>query len=336
MKIPAQLFRSADFQRDSINTADRTVYLSVSSDLPYQRFFGTEILSHKSEAVRLKRLKSAGSLLFNHHHDQHLGRILSADVDGKKLSVVAKFGSGKLASEKFQDVQDGILREASIGYEIHKMEQSGDKKTFTAIDWEPYEASLVTVPADATVGMGRQREKEVELSVPDSLVRETNGATDLSALVADAGRVVGQGAANSLLAWLNQNRTLIKGGQRGVGVTFAKVGPTVIKVVTETIGAHVEYNIWRNHVNYARQQETVSIWPASEADLLDAQVSVKRGADQIVLREFLRIVRNEPAPPLEIKIVNANELAPAKFASIKRDSEGKLSGLVVQSIPGPA
>jgi hypothetical protein len=141
IKVPAQLFRSAQFDRASVDTENRTVSLSVSSDEPYERYFGTEILSHKSDSVRLGRLKSAGALLFNHDRDAHIGRVLSASVDGSKLNVVVKFGKGALASEKFQDVQDGILGEASIGYEIHKMEEDADEKSFTATDWEPYECS---------------------------------------------------------------------------------------------------------------------------------------------------------------------------------------------------
>jgi len=155
IKIPETLYRSATFDRDSLDPQERTVTLSVSSDKPYRRFFGNEILSHKAGAIRLDRLKLSGPLLFNHNRDAHIGRVLSADPDGSKLNVVVKFGSSPLAKEKFQDVQDGILGEASIGYEIHKMDEEKDTKTFTATDWEPYECSLVTVPADTSVGIGR-------------------------------------------------------------------------------------------------------------------------------------------------------------------------------------
>ena len=155
VNIPQTLYRSATFERESLNTEDRTVTLSVSSDKPYRRHFGNEVLSHKSGAIRLDRLKMSGPLLFNHDRDAHIGRVLSATPDGSKLNVVVKFGSSPLAKEKMQDVQDGILGEASIGYEIHKMDEDSKTKTFTATDWEPYECSLVTVPADTSVGIGR-------------------------------------------------------------------------------------------------------------------------------------------------------------------------------------
>ena len=81
---------------------------------------------------------------------------MSAATDGRKLNVVARIGNSRLAQEKAQDLADGILAEASIGYVIHDMRE-GPKGTFTATDWEPYESSLVTVPADPSVGMGRSR-----------------------------------------------------------------------------------------------------------------------------------------------------------------------------------
>ncbi len=158
------MFRSAEFQRQSVDLENRTATLSVSSDEPYQRFFGTEILSHKDGSVRLNRLNRAGALLFNHDRNAHIGRVVSAGVDGKKLNVTVKFGNSPLAKEKFQDIQDGILQEASIGYEIHKMEEDKESKSFTAVDWEPHEVSMVTVPADPSVGMGRDlMTKDLEL-----------------------------------------------------------------------------------------------------------------------------------------------------------------------------
>ncbi len=161
IEIPATLYRSATFNRESLNADERTVSLSVSSDKPYKRFFGNEILSHSSKSVRLDRLRGAGALLFNHDRNAHIGRVMSAEVDGSKLNVLVKFGKSALAQEKLQDVQDGILGEASIGYEIHSMDEDEKTKTFTATDWEPYECSMVTVPADVSVGVGRTKELEI-------------------------------------------------------------------------------------------------------------------------------------------------------------------------------
>jgi hypothetical protein len=92
-------------------------------------------------------------------------------------------------------------------------------------------------------------------------------------------------------------------------------------------------NVARKVVNCSRDRVTVSIAPATEADLLDALESVK-GSARLRVQEFLRIVRAEPAQPLEIKIVNASEIGKVdKIMTVKRDDTGKLSGAVVQSVP---
>jgi hypothetical protein len=53
--------------------------------------------------------------------------------------------------EIFQDVLDGIRVNASVGYIIHDLileKQEEDVATYRVTDWEPYEGSLVAVPAD--------------------------------------------------------------------------------------------------------------------------------------------------------------------------------------------
>jgi len=57
-------------------------------------------------------------------------------------------------------VIDGIRRNVSVGYAIHDADletkgEKGDLDTFRVRDWEPFEISLVSVPADSTVGVGR-------------------------------------------------------------------------------------------------------------------------------------------------------------------------------------
>jgi HK97 family phage prohead protease len=158
MNVPAQLYRSAQFERSAINTERRTVTLTASSDAPYERSFGTEILSHKAEHVRLDRLRQAGPLLYQHDRDRHIGRVIAASVDGHKLHATVKFGTGKLAQEKFNDVVEGILVDTSVGYTVLKMVERGDKKSFDVIDWRPLEISMVSVPADTTVGVGKDIE----------------------------------------------------------------------------------------------------------------------------------------------------------------------------------
>lgn len=158
LTIPTTLFRSATFERDSVNEDERTVKMTISSDAPYERYFGKEILDHSPGSIKMDRLRQGAPLLFNHDRNQHLGRITDVSTDGKKLSIVAKFGNSPLANEKFQDVKDGILRETSVGYQVNAMkleEESKEGDTYRVTDWTPHEGSLVTIPADISCGVGR-------------------------------------------------------------------------------------------------------------------------------------------------------------------------------------
>src|SRR4051812_41981758 len=104
LKVPATLYRTATFERESVDLDNRTVRLSVSSDAPYERSFGTEILDHSPASIRMSRMQTGAPLLFNHNRDAHIGRVMEANPDGKKMEVVVKFGKSALAQEKFQDV----------------------------------------------------------------------------------------------------------------------------------------------------------------------------------------------------------------------------------------
>ncbi|MBK8663242.1 MAG: HK97 family phage prohead protease [Ignavibacteriales bacterium] len=64
----------------------------------------------------------------------------------------------------FNRVKDGILTKVSIGYMVHTFIEEGKTEDGTPIirvtDWEPYEVSLVTVPADPSVGIGKSAANE--------------------------------------------------------------------------------------------------------------------------------------------------------------------------------
>lgn len=116
-----------------------------------------EVLSMDPKSVRLDRLNQAGPLLDSHTSDS-VGNVFGAVVPnsariekGKGIATV-KFSRRDDVEPYFQDVRDGIIRSISVGYRIHKfVEEKGDSTklpTRTAVDWEPYELSLVPMPAD--------------------------------------------------------------------------------------------------------------------------------------------------------------------------------------------
>jgi hypothetical protein len=119
-------------------------------------------------------------------------------------------------------------------------------------------------------------------------------------------------------------------------VSFARVGRAVIKVSVKLKCYDLTFNAARGGFTGALPQPLISIEPAAESDLLDLQRWLTQngtGADQVAIREFLRIVRDEPAQPVPITIVNAEQVgATPKVLTVKRDDSGKLSGAVSQPI----
>jgi HK97 family phage major capsid protein len=153
------LQRMATFARAEVDDTARTVPLAFSSETPVDRWFGAEILDHSISSVRLGRLANAGPLLVDHDPTRQIGVIeqitLGTDRVGRAL---VRFGKSAAAEEIYQDVKDGIRQHVSVGYRVHKMvleSKQGDTESYRATDWEPLEISMVAVPADATVGVGR-------------------------------------------------------------------------------------------------------------------------------------------------------------------------------------
>lgn len=142
--------------------------MSFSSEEPYKRFFSTEILDHSPGAVDLTRLNEIGVLLFNHDRDEVLGRIERAWLEGNRGKAVVVFDDDDTAEPIYQKVKSGTLKGVSVGYRVKTWErvtpgEISSSGKFTgpcdvAISWEPFEISIVSVPADSTVGVGRELE----------------------------------------------------------------------------------------------------------------------------------------------------------------------------------
>lgn len=147
---------------------ERTFTLSFSSEEPYTRWFGQEILDHSEGCVDLERLNSIGVVLFNHDRDKVVGKIDRAWIDGGRGYAEITFDSDDASEKIYQKVQGGTLKGVSVGYMVESWEevmpnkQSQDGRFMgpcsIAKKWAPYEVSIVSVPADPTVGVGRSLE----------------------------------------------------------------------------------------------------------------------------------------------------------------------------------
>lgn len=155
---------SSILESGEIDTEKRTAVLSFSSETPVERWFGWEILSHGEDSQRHERIKAGGSLLDNHDIDKRLGGVIDVWLkDGRGYALV-KFSRNKAGDDAFRDVQDGILSNVSFRYEydasnIILKERAEDredgKDVFIIPSHEVLEISLVSIPADYSVGIGR-------------------------------------------------------------------------------------------------------------------------------------------------------------------------------------
>lgn len=177
-------FLSAGFKRSAEN--ENEFELSFSSETPYERWFGTEILEHKESSVDLKRLSEIGVLLFNHDTQHVLGSVVDCKVkDGRGVATVLFDSADDYAMKIKSKVENGILKGVSVRYAVNEWETVPEGETsedgrfdgpcFIAKQWEPLEISIVSVPADPTVGVGRDFEGaniEEENSMTDVKINE--------------------------------------------------------------------------------------------------------------------------------------------------------------------
>lgn len=153
------LYRSLSIDKEAINQDSRTVEIAFSSEAPVDRWFGTEILDHDTSSVRLGRLSDGGPALVDHNTRDQIGVVEKVEIGSdRKGRAVVRFGKSARAEEIFNDVVDGIRRHVSVGYIVHRFLEDVKTETYRALDWEPYEVSFVSIPADTSVGVGRSAE----------------------------------------------------------------------------------------------------------------------------------------------------------------------------------
>lgn len=158
----------------SVDEAAREVEIvwTTGATIPRVQFFGDDFeeeLIVSPDAVRLDRLNN-GAPLLNSHHGHNLDHIIGVVVEG-----TARIENGQgLARVKFSgredvgpiwtDVKEGIIRNISVGYRIHRVEiekREGSVDLWRVIDWEPLELSAVAIGADPGAHVRADNGKDV-------------------------------------------------------------------------------------------------------------------------------------------------------------------------------
>lgn len=164
--------RKGEFKTSSFNKENRTVNLEYVGSGLVKRYswadgivFWEELSTEKGH-VRLERLNNGAPLLNDHQRWNGLEDQIGVCESATETHCVVRFSARDSVNPIMQDVADGIYRNVSVGYFVHTYEQIGFNEAdgipiWRAIDWEPYEVSLVTIPADANTGV-RQSQKNVQ------------------------------------------------------------------------------------------------------------------------------------------------------------------------------
>ena len=152
--------RAATDGADGLDADSREMELSFSSEAPYERWWGIEVLGHADGEIDMSWIASGRApLLADHDPAIQIGVVRSAWLGrDRKGRARVRFGKSPRAEQEMQDAKDGVRVNVSVGYEIRELElvkQEGDVRTYRVTDWRPLEVSLVSIPADMTVGVGR-------------------------------------------------------------------------------------------------------------------------------------------------------------------------------------
>jgi hypothetical protein len=152
----------------AVDAAARTANLVWTTGAGVQRYdwyndrYYMEELSMDPAHVRMGRLQSGRAPLLNTHGRYDLsdvmGVIRSASLEAAQGVATAEFSKRDDVQPFFQDVQDGIIGNVSVGYNVFEYDRipptvDGQPWIYRAIDWEPAEISLVPVGADADCGV---------------------------------------------------------------------------------------------------------------------------------------------------------------------------------------
>lgn len=176
-----KFYRELVINRSSINEEARSVDVSFSSETDTVLRWGEpEILDHSGG--NLTRLNSMGVVLFNHDYNQVIGKPINARIENNRGLATLIFDKDDESDRIFQKVLSGTLRGISFGYTyddyswLSSNETSADGRfqgpCLLVRKWTALEISVASVPADATVGVGRSMGDSLRPLI-EGIVQET-------------------------------------------------------------------------------------------------------------------------------------------------------------------
>lgn len=168
------LTRECEVRIDQNTTHKRMIRVSFSSEASVTRRNGygeawIETLGHSAEEVNLSRLNTGAPVLYNHERGSNknrIGVVERAWIENGRGYADLRISKRAEVEGIWQDIQDGILRNVSVAYQIDKKEliekrkeenpKNNEPDLYRVTNWTPIEISFVDIPADHTVGVGRK------------------------------------------------------------------------------------------------------------------------------------------------------------------------------------
>lgn len=357
--LEGQLLKRSEVADFTVSDDERSIEFPFSSEFPVARYFGNEVLSHDERSADLSRLNDSAPLLFNHDPNKVIGVVERAWIDGKKKRgyVNVRFSRNAFAQEVLADVRDGVLRNVSFGYAINDMEQRGSGD-FVATSWAPYEVSVVSIPADPTVGVGRSLEAdpaapaasptpETEPEVP------MENTPDISAVRAEAAaeaakaertRISGITALTEKHGMADLGRQLIEGGRsldEARAAVLEKIGAKVEPVGEKSAdigmtGKEVREFSFQRAINALANPQDRKLWEAAaferECSEAAAAKAGKTAQGIMVPNEVLRRDLTVGSASAAGDLVGT-DFRPGSFIELLRNRSA-LAGLGVTSLTG--
>lgn len=158
------------------------LHISASSETPYLRTSWwddpwIEVLGHRAGEVDLSRFNNgAGVVLANHNRADAVGNtplasiglVENATLDNGRMEADIVISRRDALADLRQDIIDGLVRNVSIGYQINERtltkaaSRKGEPDEYRVTSWTPFEISLVDIPADASIGLGRSADSSAQ------------------------------------------------------------------------------------------------------------------------------------------------------------------------------
>lgn len=172
MSFPKRIRLGVEIREEQIDAERQTVNnVSFSSESPVSEFGESVILLHEDDAVDLSTLRDVGAVLLNHRPDRVVGSPENVEIDKERRKGTAsiRFGSDPESSAAFTKVKERLLKGVSVGFSVEDAFRLRESEKWESPEgrqfegpsvivnkWTPREFSLTPIPADPSVGIGRE------------------------------------------------------------------------------------------------------------------------------------------------------------------------------------